>query len=122
MKNQGVYNLGVAVGIFWAVNTYRYDTTIYLLSCVIVFAIVGAFTVNLRILFIQGLYFFLSLHYAYVCVCFAFCFSFFCTLLFLLKNIAILRIVFFLNKKIKGIPAIIALPLVIVAWNEYTNP
>ena len=55
MINQGIYNLGVAVGLFWSVLAEQKPTVIYLLSCVIVYAIVGAATVSWRIFIVQGL-------------------------------------------------------------------
>ena len=55
MINQGIYNLGIAVGLIWSVLSGYKPTVIYLLACVIVYAIVGAVTVSKRIFFIQGL-------------------------------------------------------------------
>jgi putative membrane protein len=56
--NQGVYNGFLSAGLFccliWPEN-FGSTVQMFFLSCVVVAAIVGAFTVSIRILFVQGL-------------------------------------------------------------------
>lgn len=64
-KNQGVYNTFLAAGLFWGIGVaavgglgyleFSRQILIFFLSCVAIAGIVGAWTVNLRIFFVQGL-------------------------------------------------------------------
>ncbi|MBL7716413.1 MAG: DUF1304 domain-containing protein [Bdellovibrionales bacterium] len=57
--NQGLYNGFLSAGLFWGLmipdQTQAEDTIGFFLACVIVAAIFGAFTVNKRIFFVQGI-------------------------------------------------------------------
>jgi putative membrane protein len=53
--NQGIYNGFLAAGLVFAAWRGDPATVLFFLGCVIVAAIVGAVTANLRILFVQGL-------------------------------------------------------------------
>ena len=54
-SNQGIYNLGTAIGLFWSIYTNHIPTTMMLLSCVILYAIFGAITVKRSIMYFQGI-------------------------------------------------------------------
>lgn len=53
-QNQGLYNGFLAAGLIWGVVSNIYDVKIFFLGCVIVAGIVGAFTANKKILYIQA--------------------------------------------------------------------
>ena len=52
--NQGLYNGFLAAGLFWGWATARTDVVFFFLGCVIVAALYGAWSVNKRIFFVQG--------------------------------------------------------------------
>jgi putative membrane protein len=57
-KNQGTYNGFLAAGLIWSLMapaTRAGSLQIFFLSCIVVAAVVGAMTANIRILFVQGL-------------------------------------------------------------------
>ena len=64
-SNQGIYNLGTAICLFWSVYNNHNPTTIMVLLCIIMYAIFGAFTVNIRIFYAQGVPAILALIFAY---------------------------------------------------------
>jgi putative membrane protein len=57
--NQGLYNGFLAAGLVWALAhpeaAVGKQLAVFFLSCVIVAALYGAYSVNIRIFFIQGL-------------------------------------------------------------------
>ncbi|WPU67026.1 DUF1304 domain-containing protein [Peredibacter starrii] len=53
-QNQGIYNGFLAAGLIWGVVSGLHDVKIFFLACVIVAGIVGAFTANKKILYIQA--------------------------------------------------------------------
>lgn len=56
--NQGLYNGFLAAGLIWslaAAPELSYQLSIFFLSCVIIAALYGAYSVGRKILFIQGL-------------------------------------------------------------------
>lgn len=53
--NQGLYNGFLAAGLFWGMVTAQWDVVVFFLLCVIVAALYGAWSVNKRIFFVQGL-------------------------------------------------------------------
>ncbi|QRN97015.1 DUF1304 domain-containing protein [Archangium violaceum] len=53
--NQGLYNGILAAGLAWALATGKRDVKLFLLGCVVVAGIFGAFTAKLSILFTQAL-------------------------------------------------------------------
>ena len=52
--NQGLYNGFLAAGLFWGLFTAHWNVVVFFLSCVIVAALYGAYSVNKRIFFVQG--------------------------------------------------------------------
>jgi putative membrane protein len=52
--NQGLYNGFLAAGLVWALVAQRTDLAAFFLGCVIVAALYGAYSVNKRIFFVQG--------------------------------------------------------------------
>ena len=52
--NQGLYNGFLAAGLFWAAVSARQDLALFFLGCVVVAALYGAYSVNRRIFFVQG--------------------------------------------------------------------
>ena len=52
--NQGLYNGFLAAGLLWAAFTGRTDVALFFLGCVVVAALYGAYSVNKRIFFVQG--------------------------------------------------------------------
>jgi len=57
-KNQGTYNLFLSAGLLWGILAeppFAFQIRAFFLGCVIVAAIVGAVTANVRILFVQGI-------------------------------------------------------------------
>ena len=56
-KNQGTYNLFLAAGLVWslfAAPEFAQQLRFFFLGCVLVAAVVGAFTASKRILVVQG--------------------------------------------------------------------
>ena len=52
--NQGLYNGFLAAGLFYAVATGSREFALFFLACVIIAALYGAYSVNKRIFFVQG--------------------------------------------------------------------
>lgn len=52
--NQGLYNGFLAAGLVWAAVSARHDLALFFLGCVVVAALYGAWSVNRRIFFVQG--------------------------------------------------------------------
>ena len=52
--NQGLYNGFLAAGLFYAVATGSREFALFFLACVVVAALYGAYSVNKRIVFVQG--------------------------------------------------------------------
>ena len=52
--NQGLYNGFLAAGLLWAAFTGKTDVALFFLGCVVVAALYGAYSVNKRIFFVQG--------------------------------------------------------------------
>ncbi|MCO5055658.1 DUF1304 domain-containing protein [Thermomonas sp.] len=52
--NQGLYNGFLAAGLLWAAVSARHDLALFFLGCVVVAALYGAYSVNRRIFFVQG--------------------------------------------------------------------
>ena len=52
--NQGLYNGFVAAGLIWGLATAQWNVVVFFLLCVIVAALYGAYSVNKRIFFVQG--------------------------------------------------------------------
>ena len=52
--NQGLYNGFLAAGLFWGLFTAQWNVVVFFLSCVIVAALYGAYSVNKRIFCVQG--------------------------------------------------------------------
>lgn len=52
--NQGLYNGFLAAGLVWAIVSDKNDVALFFLGCVIVAALYGAYSVNKRIFFVQG--------------------------------------------------------------------
>ena len=52
--NQGLYNGFLAAGLFWGLFTAQWNVVVFFLSCVIVAALYGAYSVIKRIFFVQG--------------------------------------------------------------------
>jgi putative membrane protein len=52
--NQGLYNGFLAAGLIWAVVAQKTDIALFFLSCVIVAALYGAYSVSKRIFYVQG--------------------------------------------------------------------
>lgn len=52
--NQGLYNGFLAAGLFYAIATGSREFAVFFLACVIVAALYGAYSVNKRIFFVQG--------------------------------------------------------------------
>ncbi|MBD9367247.1 DUF1304 domain-containing protein [Xanthomonas sp. XNM01] len=53
--NQGLYNGFLAAGLFWGAATQQWPVLLFFLGCVVVAGCYGAWSVNLRIFFIQAL-------------------------------------------------------------------
>lgn len=53
--NQGLYNGFLAAGLLWGLLTLQWNVVVFFLLCVIVAALYGAWSVNKRIFFVQGL-------------------------------------------------------------------
>ena len=52
--NQGLYNGFLAAGLLWGLWTWQWNVIVFFLACVIVAALYGAYSVNKRIFFVQG--------------------------------------------------------------------
>lgn len=52
--NQGLYNGFLAAGLAWGLVTAQWNVVLFFLGCVIVAALYGAYSVNKRIFFVQG--------------------------------------------------------------------
>ena len=52
--NQGLYNGFLAAGLFYAIATGSREFALFFLVCVVVAALYGAYSVNKRIFFVQG--------------------------------------------------------------------
>lgn len=52
--NQGLYNGFLAAGLVWAAVSARHDLALFFLGCVVIAALYGAYSVNRRIFFVQG--------------------------------------------------------------------
>ena len=52
--NQGLYNGFLAAGLLYAVATGSREFALFFLACVVVAALYGAWSVNKRIFFVQG--------------------------------------------------------------------
>ena len=53
-KNQGLYNGFLAAGLVYAIATGSREFAMFFLACVVVAALYGAYSVNKRIFFVQG--------------------------------------------------------------------
>ncbi len=52
--NQGLYNGFLAAGLLWFMYTMQWNVVLFFLGCVVVAALYGAWSVNKRIFFVQG--------------------------------------------------------------------
>jgi putative membrane protein len=52
--NQGLYNGFLAAGLLWGLATAQWRVVLFFLGCVLVAALYGAYSVNKRIFFVQG--------------------------------------------------------------------
>lgn len=52
--NQGLYNGFLAAGLFYAIATNSREFALFFLTCVVVAALYGAYSVNKRIFLVQG--------------------------------------------------------------------
>lgn len=52
--NQGLYNGFLAAGLLWGLVTAQWNVVMFFLLCVIIAALYGAWSVNKRIFFVQG--------------------------------------------------------------------
>ncbi|MGH8062809.1 MAG: DUF1304 domain-containing protein [Pseudoxanthomonas sp.] len=52
--NQGLYNGFLAAGLLWFLCAGQWDVVMFFLGCVLVAALYGAWSVNKRIFFVQG--------------------------------------------------------------------
>jgi putative membrane protein len=52
--NQGLYNGFLAAGLLWGLVTTQWNVVLFFLGCVLVAALYGAYSVNKRIFFVQG--------------------------------------------------------------------
>ena len=52
--NQGLYNGFLAAGLLWGLCTVQWNVVLFFLGCVVVAALYGAYSVNKRIFFVQG--------------------------------------------------------------------
>lgn len=53
--NQGLYNGFLAAGLLWGLATAQWNVVLFFLGCVVVAALYGAYSVNKRIFFVQGI-------------------------------------------------------------------
>lgn len=52
--NQGLYNGFLAAGLLWAAYAGKQDVALFILGCVVVAALYGAYSVSKRIFYVQG--------------------------------------------------------------------
>lgn len=52
--NQGLYNGFLAAGLLWFLYAAQWNVVLFFLGCVVVAALYGAYSVNKRIFFVQG--------------------------------------------------------------------
>ena len=52
--NQGLYNGFLAAGLIWSIVAQKTDVALFFLGCVVAAALYGAYSVNKRIFFVQG--------------------------------------------------------------------
>ncbi|WP_226469005.1 DUF1304 domain-containing protein [Luteimonas panaciterrae] len=52
--NQGLYNGFLAAGLLWGLCSGQRDVQLFFLGCVVVAALYGAYSVNKRIFYVQG--------------------------------------------------------------------
>ncbi len=52
--NQGLYNGFLAAGLVWSIVAQKTDIALFFLGCIVVAALYGAYSVNKRIFFVQG--------------------------------------------------------------------
>ena len=52
--NQGLYNGFLAAGLLWGLATSQWNVVVFFLLCVVIAGAYGAWTVNKRIFFVQG--------------------------------------------------------------------
>jgi putative membrane protein len=52
--NQGLYNGFLAAGLLWGLVTAQWNVVVFFLLCVVVAALYGAWSVNRRIFYVQG--------------------------------------------------------------------
>ena len=52
--NQGLYNGFLAAGLFWGLATSQWNVVVFFLLCVVIAGAYGAWSVNKRIFFVQG--------------------------------------------------------------------
>jgi putative membrane protein len=53
--NQGLYNGFLAAGLLWFLCMGQWNVVLFFLGCVVVAALYGAYSVNKRIFFVQGI-------------------------------------------------------------------
>lgn len=53
--NQGLYNGFLAAGLLWFLRAGQWNVVLFFLGCVVVAALYGAYSVNKRIFFVQGI-------------------------------------------------------------------
>ncbi len=53
--NQGLYNGFLAAGLVWGLLTSQWNVVVFFLLCVVVAALYGAWSVNKRIFYVQGM-------------------------------------------------------------------
>ena len=53
--NQGLYNGFLAAGLLWFLYTVQWNVVLFFLGCVLAAALYGAWSVNKRIFFVQGI-------------------------------------------------------------------
>lgn len=52
--NQGLYNGFLAAGLLWGLATSQWNVVVFFLLCVVIAGAYGAWSVNKRIFFVQG--------------------------------------------------------------------
>lgn len=53
--NQGLYNGFLAAGLLWFLCAGQWNVVLFFLGCVVVAALYGAWSVNKRVFFVQGI-------------------------------------------------------------------